>query len=163
MYFVRKASLGAILVATVVCYIHLGIQQAATYPQSGMVQRYFQTPEQSVEIIAKLARAQDWETLESFQFVPMGHDALSALFNAPVDYKEAVMPPGGDIDVVVAARTEDGELSPEAAGSYRLRAFPEGYQLVPKGAFILPLEIQAVSRPLPEVPPGSDATAGETD
>ncbi len=168
MYLFRQASFGAVFLATIVCYIHLGIQQAATYPQSGTVQRYFSTPQHSVNVIAKLTRAQDWETLESFQFAPMDNSALSALFESPVGYKEAVIPPEGDIDVVLSVRNDEGALSPEPAGHYRLRAFPEGYQLVPNGPFFQRVTVQALRRrehlsetPSPsaaETAPGQEAT-----
>ena len=145
-----------VLVIAVGGFSYFGKDTVRTLPKAGQYDRYFPTPKASVDTVTDLVQAGDWATLATYYdltgidtepglvtsaaFLSTEDSAAEA---APLQYVHpfplgarfnSIKPLGNDeVEVTVILDmpwTEDG--GEPKTETFRLKAHPEGYKLIPK-------------------------------
>ncbi len=149
----------AVLALVVVSFAYLGKENTETPPKSGQYDRYFETPSAAVALVTKLLREEDWKTLSTYYDLtksPLDRSSLEdANFFLESEKPEVVHPAGFwrykqpfapgfefessriigndiiEVTVVVEIDQGDGTVQ-RGLDTFRLKAHPEGYQLLPE-------------------------------
>ncbi len=155
----RSLPIFAALMIVVGGFTYWGSERAHNLPRAGESASYFTTPQESVDVITRLLQSRDWATLASYydlsgtdidwQSLSDGRFFLAArppeAARSAEGWRHTVpFPPGSrfqsaryvgnnEVEVTVSIDRDDGNGTVQRSlGTFRLKAHPEGYQLVPK-------------------------------